>query len=192
MRRAGCVIGALLAVLWSVPLGAQQATGTVRGRVTDEATRRPLSGVTVAVGTRAAVTQVSSAEFNTGRIITPQQLIQSKVAGVQLVDNNEPGGGITLRVRGANSVTASSDPLYVIDGMPVGLANTNPPNVLDPSAGLSAGRDPLNFLNPDDIESITVLRDASAAAIYGVNAASGVVIIKTKSGQQGPPRVEYS
>src|SRR5256885_10939522 len=266
MRRAGCVIGALLAVLWSVPLGAQQASGTVRGRVTDEATRRPLSGVTVAVGTRAAltqadgryaitgvppgtdslrarligygraaqlitiagndtvvvdlgltsqavslseivvtgygtqragditgaVTQVSSAEFNTGRVITPQQLIPSKVAGVQLVDNNEPGGGITLRIRGANSVTASSDPLYVIDGMPVGLANTNPRNVLDASAGLSAGRDALNFLNPDDIESITVLKDASAAAIYGVNAASGVVIIKTKSGQQGAPPIEYS
>ena len=266
MRRAECVIGVLLAVLGVAPLGAQQATGTVRGRVTDGATQRPLSGVTVAVGGRGAltqadgryvitgvpagpdtlrvrligygratqvvtiaenetlvadlaltsqavslseivvtgygtqragditgaVTQVSSTEFNTGRIISPQQLIQSKVAGVQLVDNNEPGGGVTLRIRGANSVTASSDPLYVIDGMPVGLANTNPVNVLDASAGLSAGRDALNFLNPDDIESITVLKDASAAAIYGVNAASGVVIIKTKSGQQGPPRVEYS
>src|SRR2546421_2298891 len=139
-----------------------------------------------------SVTQVSSAEFNTGRIISPQQLIESKVSGVQLVDNNEPGGGVTVRIRGANSVTASSDPLYVIDGMPIGLSNTNPPNVLDASAGLSAGRDALNFLNPDDIESITVLKDASAAAIYGVNAASGVVIIKTKSGRQGPPRVEYS
>ncbi len=266
MRRARCGIGALLGVLWVAPLGAQQAQGTVRGRVSDDATHQPLSGVTVALGIRAALTQadgryaitgvppgtdslrarligygraaqsitiagndtlvvdlaltsqavslseivvtgygtqragditgavsqVSSAEFNAGRIISPQQLIESKVAGVQLVDNNEPGGGITLRIRGANSVRASSDPLYVIDGMPVGLANTNPPNVLDASAGLSAGRDPLNFLNPDDIESITVLRDASAAAIYGVNAASGVVIIKTKSGQQGPPRVEYS
>src|SRR5256885_3705997 len=258
MRRAGCVIGALLAVLWSVPLGAQQASGTVRGRVTDEATRRPLSGVTVAVGTRAAltqadgryaiagvppgtdslrarligygraaqlitiagndtvvvdlgltsqavslseivvtgygtqragditgaVTQVSSAEFNTGRIITPQQLIQSKVAGVQVVDNNEPGGGLKIRIRGATSVNASSDPLYVIDGMPV-------------SSTLSAGRDslsrdPLNFLNPDDIESITVLKDASAAAIYGANAANGVVLITTKQSRQHGPEIQVS
>src|SRR6266550_6971814 len=266
MRRAECVIGVLLAVLGVAPLGAQQATGTVRGRVTDGATQRPLSGVTVAVGSRSAltqadgryvitgvpagtdplrarligygratqavtiaenetlvadlaltsqavslseivvtgygtqragditgaVTQVSSAEFNTGRIITPQQLIQSKVAGVQVVDNNEPGGGVTLRIRGANSVTASSDPLYVIDGMPVGLANTNPVNVLDASAGLSAGRDALNFLNPDDIESITVLKDASAAAIYGANAANGVVLITTKQSRQHGPEIQYS
>jgi iron complex outermembrane receptor protein len=121
-----------------------------------------------------AVKQVSSAEFNTGRIVTPQALIQGKVAGVQVVDNNEPGGGLSIRIRGATSVNASSDPLYVIDGMPV-------------TSVLSAGRDPLNFINPDDIESITVLKDASAAAIYGANAANGVVIITTKkSGQHGP------
>src|SRR5439155_514837 len=97
-----------------------------------------------------AVTQVSSAEFNTGRVITPQALIQGKVAGVQVVDNNEPGGGLKIRIRGATSVNASSDPLYVIDGMPV-------------TSTLSAGRDSLsrdalNFLNPDDIESISTER----------------------------------
>src|SRR5438046_5736611 len=252
MRRAECVMGALLAVLWSAPLGAQQASGTVRGRVSDDATHQPLSGVSVAVGGRGAltqadgryvvtgvpagtdtlrtrmigyapakravtvaggdtvvvdltlnaqavslseivvtgygmqragnvtgaVTQVSSAEFNTGRVITPQALIQRKVAGVQVVDNNEPGGSLQIRIRGATSVNASSDPLYVIDGMPV-------------TSVLSAGRDALNFLNPGDIESITVLKDASAAAIYGANASNGVVLITTKSGQ-GRPRVEYS
>lgn len=129
-----------------------------------------------------AVTQLSSAEFNSGRIISPAQLIQSKVAGVQVVDNNEPGGGLTIRIRGATSVNASNEPVYVVDGMPVGNYS---------GGGLSAGRDPLNALNPDDIESITVLRDASSAAIYGANAANGVVMIQTKSGR-GRPQFEYS
>lgn len=139
-----------------------------------------------------AVTQVSAEQFNTGRIVTPQQLIDSKVAGVQIVPNNEPGGGVVLRIRGANSATASSDPLYVVDGMPIGLGNTNPANSTDRSAGLSAGRDALNFINPDDIESITVLRDASAAAIYGVNSANGIVIITTKAARRGGGQVEYT
>lgn len=129
-----------------------------------------------------AVKQVTADKFNTGTVVTPQQLIQSKVAGVQVVDNNEPGGGLSIRIRGATSINASSDPLFVIDGMPVGSGA---------GGGLSAGRDPLNFLNPDDIESITVLKDASAASIYGANAANGVVIIKTKSGQGGT-HVQYS
>src|SRR5437870_1061596 len=126
-----------------------------------------------------AVTQVSAAEFNTGRIITPQALIQGKVAGVQVVDNNQPGGALKIRIRGATSVNASSDPLYVIDGMPV-------------TSVLSAGRDALNFLNPEDIESITVLKDASAAAIYGANAANGVVLVTTKKSRQHGPEIQFS
>jgi TonB-dependent starch-binding outer membrane protein SusC len=129
-----------------------------------------------------AIAQVAPEEFNTGRIVSPQMLVESKVAGVQVVDNNEPGGGISIRIRGATSITASSDPLYVIDGQPVGSGA---------GGGISAGRDPLNFLNPNDIESITVLKDASAASIYGVNAANGVILIQTKHGH-GAPRIEYS
>jgi iron complex outermembrane receptor protein len=125
-----------------------------------------------------AVTNVTADEFNTGRIVSPTELIQNKVAGVQVVESNEPGGKTSLRIRGATSINASSEPLIVIDGVPVG-------------GGLSAGRDPLNFLNSDDIESITVLRDASAAAIYGANAANGVVMIQTKHGR-GRPSLEYS
>jgi iron complex outermembrane receptor protein len=124
-----------------------------------------------------AVTQVSADEFNTGRVVTPTELIQNKVAGVQVIENNEPGGGTSIRIRGATSTTASSDPLVVVDGVPLG--------------GVSTGRDPLNFINSEDIESITVLRDASAAAIYGTNAANGVVLITTKRGS-GTPRIEYS
>jgi TonB-linked SusC/RagA family outer membrane protein len=129
-----------------------------------------------------AVSQVSAEDFNTGRVVSPEMLIQSKVAGVQVIDNNEPGGGLSIRIRGPTSVNASSDPLIVIDGVPVGTGS---------GGGLSAGRNPLNFLNPNDIENITVLRDASAAAIYGANAANGVVLITTKSGGAGRPQFEY-
>lgn len=139
-----------------------------------------LSGlVVVGYGTQRAanvttsVKQINAEEFNTGRIVTPQELIQSKVAGVQVIDNNEPGGGISIRIRGATSINASSDPLFVLDGVPLGFGS-----------GLSAGRDALNFLNPADIESITVLKDAAAAAIYGANAANGVVMIETKKGER--------
>lgn len=122
-----------------------------------------------------AVTQVTTEEFNPGRVVSAEQLIQSKVAGVQVVDSGEPGAGINIRIRGATSVNASSEPLFVIDGVPLAVGG-----------GISAGRNPLNFLNPSDIESVTVLKDASATAIYGSRGANGVVLITTKSGRSGP------
>src|SRR5438067_3680887 len=127
-----------------------------------------------------AVEQVDSSQFNKGRVISPEQLIKAKVPGVQVVDNNEPGGGVAVRIRGGTSVNASNDPLYVVDGVP-----------LQVGGGVSAGRNPLNFLNPNDIESVSVLKDASATAIYGSRGANGVVIITTKSGQRGT-QVDYS
>ncbi len=133
-----------------------------------------------------ATTQVTDSAFNTGAIASPQMLIQDKVAGVEVVDNNEPGGGLSVRIRGASSASASNEPLYVIDGVPLSTGS---------GGGLSAGRDPLNFLNPNDIKDITILRDAAAAAIYGTNAANGVVLITTKSGSSahaGTTEVEYS
>ena len=141
-------------------------------------------GVQRAGDITGSVTAVSDSQFNTGRVVSPQMLIQSKVAGVQVVDNNDPGGGLSLRIRGPTSATASSEPLYVVDGVPLGTGS---------GGGLSAGRDPLNFINPNDIQDITVLRDASAAAIYGTNAANGVVLITTKTGKgtQGA-RFEYT
>src|SRR5689334_22442623 len=129
-----------------------------------------------------AVTKVSTEEFNPGRVVSAEQLIESKVAGVQVIDNNEPGGGMSIRIRGATSINASSDPLYVVDGLPIGTGG-----------GIStSGRDPLNFLNPNDIESITVLKGVEAASIYGANAANGVVIIQTKSGRAGTTQVDYT
>ncbi len=259
MRRVRYLIGAFLAVLWVAPLRAQVPTGTIRGTVTDDASKQPLASATItfaghqvltqadgryvitgvtagtdtlraktlgyapaaravtvvagqavvvdltmsaqAVGLSeivvvgygeqkagditGAVNAVQAIDFNAGAIVSPEQLIESKVAGVQVLDNNQPGGGLSLRIRGATSVNAASDPLYVIDGMPVGTGA---------GGGLSSGRDPLNFLNPNDIESITVLKDASSAAIYGANAANGVVLITTKSGAgaQHGTVVEYS
>ncbi len=132
-----------------------------------------------------AVTNVTPEQFNTGRIITPTELIQSKVAGVQVVESNEPGGSTTIRVRGPTSPGASNEPLIVVDGVPLGGGSNT-------GSGITAGRDPLNFINPQDIASITVLRDASAAAIYGTNAANGVILITTKRGGQGSPSFEYT
>ncbi|MEO7362937.1 MAG: SusC/RagA family TonB-linked outer membrane protein, partial [Gemmatimonadaceae bacterium] len=146
-----------------------------------DAVAAQLAGVvTVGYGTRAArdrtgvVETVTEGSFNTGRVISPEQLIQAKVAGVQVVDNNEPGGGISIRIRGGTSINASNEPLFVVDGVP-----------LQVGGGVSAGRNPLNFLNPGDIESVSVLKDASATAIYGSRGANGVVIITTKSGGNG-------
>src|SRR5204862_8105804 len=98
------------------------------------------SGVVVGYGTKRAgdittsASQMSSEDFNTGTITSPQQLIEDKIPGVQVVDNNEPGGGLSIRVRGTASVTAFSEPLYVVDGVPLGTGS---------GGGLSAGRDPL-------------------------------------------------
>ena len=120
------------------------------------------------------VTAVDSSQFNTGRVVSPEQLITAKVAGVQVVDNNEPGGGINIRIRGGTSVTSSNEPLFVLDGVPLPVGG-----------GVKDGRNALSFLNPADIENVTVLKDAAATAIYGSRGANGVVLVTTKSGAQG-------
>lgn len=128
-----------------------------------------------------SVNAVNSEDFNGGAIVSPEQLIAGKVAGVQITSNGgEPGGGVSIRIRGGTSVSASNDPLFVIDGIPID------------NEGVASGRNPLNFLNPSEIESYTVLKDASAAAIYGSRGANGVIIITTKKGKKGSPgRLTY-
>jgi TonB-linked SusC/RagA family outer membrane protein len=131
------------------------------------------------------VAAVSSESFNKGAIVSPDQLITGKIAGVQILQNSgEPGGQSSIRIRGGTSLNASNEPLYVIDGVPIDNSPFNP-------GGLSSGRNPLNFINPNDIESFTVLKDASAAAIYGSRAANGVIIITTKKGKSGAATVSY-
>ena len=132
-------------------------------------------GTTQARDLTGSVATTTTKDFNTGRVVAPEELIRGKIPGVQVVDNNEPGGGIAVRIRGGTSVTASNDPLYVIDGVP-----------LEVGGGATSGRNPLNFINPNDIESITVLKDASSTAIFGSRGANGVVMITTKSGSTGP------
>ena len=245
---------ALVAGLLGVAGLSAQSTGTVVGRVVDATTQEPMSGVTVSVAERRAVTNaegrfsisgvpaggqtlratrigygtvtagvmvvagqtvaadlamsgqallleevvaigygersvrdvtgavqaVSEEEFNTGRVVSPDQLIQGKVAGVQVVSTGEPGGGSSIRIRGGTSVNASNEPLIVVDGVP--LAH---------GGGLSAGRNPLNFINPEDIARMTVLKDAASTAIYGSRGANGVIIIETKTGSDAGPSFQY-
>lgn len=121
-----------------------------------------------------AVTSINSADFVKGNIVSPEQLVAGKIAGVQIAsDGGQPGSSARIRIRGGSSLSASNDPLIVIDGVPID------------NAGLSGASNPLSFVNPADIENMTVLKDASATAIYGSRASNGVIIITTKKGRAG-------
>ena len=139
-----------------------------------------------------SVATVNAEEANVGVIANPNQLIQGRVAGVQMTNNSgEPGGGTQIRIRGGTSISASNDPLYVIDGVPLQNEGTVADRVGLGGVNASLGRSPLNTINPNDIESITVLKDASATAIYGSRGANGVVLITTKGGARAGPAIEY-
>lgn len=133
-------------------------------------------------------------DFNKGTSISPEQMMQGRIPGVQITSNSgEPGAGVNVQIRGANSIRSNTMPLYVIDGVPLDIQNSSPDGTT--SAGINttaSATNPLNFLNSDDIESIDVLKDASAAAIYGARGANGVVIISTKKGKEGRTTVSYS
>lgn len=119
-----------------------------------------------------SITTVNSKDFNVGSYTDPGQLLQGKVPGLVVVQNSDPNGGVnSLTLRGASTLNGSTEPLYVVDGIP----------------GVN-----LNLIPPSEIESIDVLRDASATAIYGSKAANGVIIVTTKRGADGPARVTYS
>ena len=249
------------AVLSSSQLGAQDATGTITGRVIDGPTQQPLAAVTIQIvgtqrgalsrqdgsytltgvpagihrlrttriGYTSATAEVTVAmgstvtqdftltpaavvleeivsvgygtqrrEAVTGSVATinaeaanvgvtknVNDMLQGRAAGVTTIQNNgEPGAGVQIRIRGGTSISASNEPLYVVDGVPIN-------NVETETAGIGIGgepplpRNPLNLLNPADIASITVLKDASATAIYGSRGANGVVLIETKKGPLG-------
>ncbi|WKS94564.1 SusC/RagA family TonB-linked outer membrane protein [Riemerella columbina] len=128
-----------------------------------------------------SVTAISAKNFNGGVVSSPEQLIQGKAAGVQITTNGgAPGSGSVIRIRGAASLNASNDPLIVIDGMP-----------LD-NGGINGAANPLALINPNDIESFNILKDASATAIYGNRASNGVIIITTKKGTKGRLKVGYN
>jgi TonB-linked SusC/RagA family outer membrane protein len=137
-----------------------------------------------------AVSSLDTKEFNKGVQTSVDQLIAGRAAGVQTTQASaEPGGGVSIRIRGANSINANNEPLYVIDGLPIDNSPVVPgsPLVTD-----GATRNPLNALNPNDIESVEILKDASATAIYGSRGANGVVLITTKKGAKGGLTVNYN
>ena len=128
-----------------------------------------------------SIAQVTSKDFQKGNIVSPDQLIAGKLPGVEVTSNSgAPGSGSTIRIRGGASLNASNDPLIVIDGVP--LDNNS----------ISGAANPLSLINPNDIESFSVLKDASAAAIYGSRASNGVIIITTKKGRVGKPVVTFN
>lgn len=139
-----------------------------------------------------SVTSVKAKDFNKGVVTSPDQLIQGKVAGLQITNNSgQPGGGATIRIRGTSSVRSGNNPLIVVDGIPLDGATARPGNGL-PNLGASPSSNPLNFINPADIASMDVLKDASATAIYGSRGANGVIIITTKKGQSGQPSLDVN
>lgn len=138
-----------------------------------------------------AVEVVGEEEFNKGFQTSPEQLIQGRVAGVQITSSSgEPGAAANIRIRGASSIRAGNNPLIVLDGVP--LDGRDISAGADVGAGSSSARNPLNFINPNDIASVNILKDASATAIYGSRGANGVILITTKKGSQTKPQLQYS
>jgi iron complex outermembrane receptor protein len=263
------VLALVAGLVWAVPLGAQEATGAVTGKVVDASTQQPLANVEVALaatphrelsrsdgsfalngvpagtyrlrasrigygsqiqevtvtagGTTTAqvslapaaailepvvvtgygtqrreaitgsVSTVSAAAANVGVVTNVDQMIQARAAGVEVTRNNgEPGAGVQILVRGGSSISNTNEPLYVIDGVPIYNEPTEPPGFTGGGNTPPLPRNPLNLLNTSDIASITVLKDASATAIYGSRAANGVILVETKKGAvSGGPTVEY-
>lgn len=138
-----------------------------------------------------SVVSIKASELTQGANINVQQMLEGRASGVQITrSTGEPGSAMSVKIRGVTSITAGNDPLYVIDGMPV--------NDGAPVTGVGAffasqpPRNPLNSLNPADIASIEILKDASATAIYGSRGANGVVLITTKSGSANKLTINWN
>ena len=162
-----------------VTVTAGQTTNVAQQKLGENATALG-EAVVIGYGTQrrqdltGAVEQIDSKQFVKGQITNPEQLIQGKVAGVQITTGGgSPGSNTQILIRGGSSLSASNAPLIIIDGVPVD------------NTGIAGASNPLSLINPNDIESITVLKDASATAIYGVRASNGVILVTTKRGVQG-------
>src|SRR5438093_117874 len=172
---------------------AQEVTVSAGGTATAQFTLVPAAAILEAVvvtgyGTQrreaitGSVSTIDANAANVGVVDNVNNMVQGRAAGVTIIQNNgEPGAGAQVRIRGGTSISASNEPLYVIDGVPINNVPTEP-------GGFGVGgepplpRSPLNLINPSDIGSITILKDAAATAIYGSRAANGVVLIETKKG----------
>lgn len=141
-----------------------------------------------------SVASVKADDLNAVSSSSVSQMLQGKVTGMNSIQSSaQPGAGVSITIRGAASPSGNNAPLYVIDGVPLQTNSTSEPGLKDAAYDYKSGvdRDPLNTINPNDIESIEILKDASAAAIYGASAANGVVLITTKSGKAGRTKVDY-
>ncbi|QIH35363.1 SusC/RagA family TonB-linked outer membrane protein [Sphingobacterium sp. DR205] len=128
-----------------------------------------------------SISTVTSKDFQKGQISSPEQLIMGKVPGVQITTSGgQPGAGSTIRIRTGASLNASNDPLIVVDGIPLA------------GGGISGVANPLSMINPNDIETFTILKDANATAIYGSRASNGVIMITTKKGSRAGTQVNFS
>lgn len=140
-----------------------------------------------------AMTSLGEESFNRGIMSNPLEMIQGRASGVQITPSSgEPGAAISIKIRGTGSVRSGNGPLYVVDGVPLGGGDVSPAGTGAHDLGGSQAKNPLNFLNPADIESIDILKDASATAIYGSRGANGVVLITTKRGQSGDATINYT
>ncbi|MDP4820637.1 MAG: TonB-dependent receptor [Saprospiraceae bacterium] len=143
-------------------------------------------GETSKEGLTGAVSSLKSDRLEQVPLASVEQTLQGNIAGLQSnLSNGQPGSQVEVRIRGQGSISASSEPLYVVDGVPL----------FNPGDGLTSQSETANVMasmNPNDIESVTVLKDASATAIYGSRAANGVILITTKSGKAGKPQVKFS
>jgi len=140
-------------------------------------------GTTTKKDATGALTNLTAEQFTKGPLVSADQLLQGRVAGLQIINGGgEPGGGSLIRIRSGASLNAQNDPLYVIDGVPVDTGG----------GGVEGGRNPLANINQNDIASMTVLKDAAATAIYGSRASNGVIIITTKKGRSGDLKVSYN
>jgi iron complex outermembrane receptor protein len=171
-------------------IGYEAQEVPIEGRTTINIALSPDAGsldevVVIGYGTQeerdvtGAVESVRTEDFNQAPVVSPENLISGKVAGLQISGDGSPGGSNLIRIRGSNSLESGNEPLFVIDGVPID------------NGGSRAQRNPLNFLNPNDIASMTVLKDASATAIYGSRGANGVILIETKQAEEGEGIITY-
>lgn len=173
-----CVEGRQIIDIYLVPENTTLNEIVVTGYGTQ--TQKDLTG---------SIASAKEKDFNKGNFTSPDQLIQGRVAGVQITNSSgQPGVAATIKIRGNSVLTGSGLPLFVVDGVPLSGASARP----NSDDGDSPVGNPLNFINPNDILSIDVLKDASATAIYGSRAAYGVVMITTKKGQAGDPQIDVS
>ncbi|HEY3406499.1 MAG TPA: TonB-dependent receptor plug domain-containing protein, partial [Ohtaekwangia sp.] len=139
-----------------------------------------------------SVAKIGAEDFNKGIYLAPAQLLQGRVAGVSVVGSSgAPGAETTIRVRGVGSIRAGNDPLIVVDGVQIEGGSTKATINIPGGIGETPGIDPLSFINPNDIASFDVLKDASATAIYGSRGANGVIMITTKRNSD-EPRIDFS